>query len=214
LEGGEIERENKEENTRRKHTLQSHNIPSRTLHHLRNHIINQTMFIPNALTLKLPLIILLENLLKDVLKPAIIFLQNRILGAHIQRQILAQRELETGVCEPGNRFVGIILCLRDAAAVFEIEDFDLGGRAAFGCEYHAELAGTGDHGVFGPVLVPEGVASDDDGFFPAGHEAWDAGDDDGFAEDGAAEVVADGAVGGEPHCGGFGLAFCLLFFFL
>jgi hypothetical protein len=196
------------ERRKTKHTLQSHNITPRTLHHLRNHIINQTMFIPNSLGLKLPLIILLENLLEDILKPAIIFLQNRILGAHIQRQILAQSQLETRVCEPGNRFISIVLCLGYPAAVGEIKDFDLAGLAALGCEYHAQFAGPGDHSVFGPVLIPEGVAPDDDGFFPAGHQARDAWDYDGFAEDGAAQVVADSAIGGEPHCCLFGLTFC------
>lgn len=40
------------------------------------------------------------------------------------------------------------------------------------------------------------MSTDDDGFLPAGDEAGDAGDDDGFSEDGSAEGISDCAVGG------------------
>ena len=43
------------------------------------------------------------------------------------------------------------------------------------------------------------MAADDDGFLPAWYKAGDAIYDNGFAEDGATEDVADCAIGGEPH---------------
>lgn len=48
-------------------------------------------------------------------------------------------------------------------------------------------------------LVSVGVSADDDGFGPAGHQAWDVLTYDSFAEHGAAQDVADGSVGGTPH---------------
>jgi hypothetical protein len=179
-------------------TLQCHDIATGALHHLRNHVVDESVLIPDLLLLKLLRIRALIDLLEDVLEPPIILLQNRVLGAHIQRQALAQRQLETRVCEAGNRFVGVVLSLRYATGL-EVEHFDFFGLAAFGSVDHGELARTFDDEVFGAVLVAEGVAADDDGLFPAGDETRDAGDDDGFAEDGAAEDVTDGAIGGQPH---------------
>ena len=43
------------------------------------------------------------------------------------------------------------------------------------------------------------MTADDDGLGPAGNQTGHVGHDDGGAEDGAAENVTDGAVGGLPH---------------
>ena len=102
--------------------------------------------------------------------------------------------------EPSNALVRVVLGLRHATAILEVEDLDLLGLAALGGEDHGELAGAGDDLVLGAVLVAKGMAADDDGLLPAGDEARDAGDHNGLTEDGAAEDVADGAIGGEPHC--------------
>lgn len=158
------------------------------------------MLIPDLLVLKLLLIRALIYLLEDILKSPIILLQNRILGAHIQRQGLRNRELETRVCEPLDALVGVVLGLRDPAAGLELVDFDFLGLATFGSEDHLEGAVAFYDEVFGAVLVAEGVASDDDGFLPAWYQAGDAGDDNGFSEDGSAQGVADGSIGREPHC--------------
>lgn len=52
------------------------------------------------------------------------------------------------------------------------------------------------------------MTPDDYGLFPAGYEAGNSRNDNRFAEDGAAEGVADGTIGREPHyipvsCGSF-----------
>ena len=44
-----------------------------------------------------------------------------------------------------------------------------------------------------------GVPADDDGLHPAGHQPGDVLADDGLPEHGAAQDVADGAVGRAPH---------------
>ena len=168
-----------------KRTFQSHNVPSGTLHHLRNHIIYKSMLIPDLPLLETLLILLIINLLKDILKSPIILLENGILGTHIKRQTLCQRQLETRVSEALDRFIGIVLCLRHSAASLELKDFDFLGLAAVGREDHLQRAVSRDHAVFGSVLVAEGVTADDYGFLPAGDEAWDAGDDNGFSEDGS-----------------------------
>src|SRR5207302_2349582 len=49
------------------------------------------------------------------------------------------------------------------------------------------------------VLIAIGVTADDDRLRPPGHEARHVAADDRLAEDGAAEDVADRAVGRAPH---------------
>src|SRR5438045_7909347 len=51
----------------------------------------------------------------------------------------------------------------------------------------------------GAILVAIGVAADDDGLGPAWHQAWHVAADDGLAENGPAQNVADGAIGRLPH---------------
>ena len=70
--------------------------------------------------------------------------------------------------------------------------------AAF--EYQAQLAGAGDDNVGRAVLVAESMTADDDRVSPAWNQPGDVLDDNRFAEDGAAQDVADCAVGALPHC--------------
>jgi len=181
-------------------TLQSHNVPALTLHHLSNHVIDQTVLIPDLLLLELPLVFRLVYLLKQILEPSIVRLEYRVLRAHVQRQSLLQRQLETRMRKPAYAIVRVILRLCHASAVLEIKNFyRFSGPAGRWAEHHFERAVLGDDFVFGAVLVAKGVAADDDGLFPAWDETRDAWDDDGFAEDRAAEMIPDGAVGAQPH---------------
>ena len=75
----------------------------------------------------------------------------------------------------------------------------LDGLAVFADELDRQLALAGEPEIGGAVLVAEGVAADDDGLGPAGHEARHVLADDRLAEDDAAEDVADRAVGRLPH---------------
>lgn len=87
-----------------------------------------------------------------------------------------------------------------AAAGFEVGDLlvdDFG--AIIGGEGDVDLAGLGYNVVLAPVLVTEGVAANNDGLGPAGHEAGNVGDDDGLTENGSVEDVTDSAVGAAPH---------------
>lgn len=180
-------------------TLEGHNVATRALDHLSNHVVNQTVLVPDALGLKLGLVLGVVQLLEDILEAAIVLLENGVLGAHVQRQLLVQGQLERGVRKARDGFVGVVLGLGNAAAVLELEDLNLLGLAALGGVDHGQLAGARRNEVLGAVLVAKGVTANDDGLLPAGDEAGDAVDDNGLAEDGAAEGIADGAVGREPH---------------
>lgn len=102
--------------------------------------------------------------------------------------------------EAPNGLIGVVLALGDTTTTLEVVDLDtLGLTAVGGGVDQLEHTGAVDDTVLGTVLVTEGVTADDNGLVPAGHQTGDAGDDDGLTEDGTAEDVTDGTVGGEPH---------------
>jgi hypothetical protein len=84
-----------------------------------------------------------------------------------------------------DRLVSVVLCLRYPAASLELKDLDFFRLASYGCEDHLQRAIARNHEVLRAVLVPESVTADNDGFLPAWDQAWDAGDDNGFSEDGS-----------------------------
>ena len=168
--------------------------------HLSHHVVDQSVFVPDLLLLELLAVFLLVDLLEDVLEPAVVLFEDGVLRRHVQRHAAVDGEFEAGVGEARYRVVGVVLHLGDAAAVFEFVDWDMGRRAALRCEDEFESAFLPDDDVLGAILVAEGVTTYYDWVDPAWDQSWDARDDDGLAKDGAAQDVADGAVGGQPHC--------------
>jgi hypothetical protein len=180
---------------KKKLTLESHDVAALALDHLSHHVVNQTVLVPDLLGLKVLLVLGVVELLENVLESTIVLLEDGVLGAHVQGQTLVQGQLEGGVGETVDGLVRVVLSLGDAAAVLELENLNLLGLAALGGVHHGQLAGTGSNEVLGAVLVTKGMAANDDGLLPAGDQARDTGDDNGLAEDGAAQSVSDGAVG-------------------
>lgn len=68
-----------------------------------------------------------------------------------------------------------------------------------GSIHQLQLARTGSDEVGALVLVAERVSTDDDGLDPTWDRFGEVVEQDGFAEDGAVEDVADGPVGRLPH---------------
>ena len=167
-------------------TLEGHDETTLALDHLGDHVVNETVLVPDLLGIELGLVVLLIDLLEDVLEAAIVLLQDGVLGAHVQRQTLQQGQLEAGVGETGDRLIRVVLSLGNAAAALEVEDLDgLRLTASRGVD-HLQLAGAGDHTVLGTVLVSESVTTDDDGLAPARYQPGDAGDDNGLTENSSA----------------------------
>jgi hypothetical protein len=197
-------------------TLHGNNVATLTLDHLRDHVVNQTVLVPDLGRLKFLPVLCLVNLLEDVLEPSVIGLQDGVLGAHVQRQLLVERKFKRRVCKAANRLGGVVLGLGDTALGGEVVDLDDLGLAALGSEDHLQCALAVDDTILGAVLVAECVAADDDRLLPAGDEAGNGGDNDGGTEDGSSavpvlafprdlslqgslQVVTDGTVGRQPH---------------
>ena len=140
------------------------------------------MLVPEALGLKFLLVVLLVDLLEDVLEATIVFLQDSVLGAHVQRQVLHQGHLEAGVGKATDGVIRVVLGLGNTTA-WVVEDLDGLGLAVGGGVDQLELTRARDHPVGSTVLVTKGVTTNDNGLVPAWDETGDGGDDDGLTED-------------------------------
>ncbi|CAG9096414.1 unnamed protein product, partial [Plutella xylostella] len=172
--------------------------PALRLHGVRHHVVDEPVLVPDAGRLVRRAVFLLVDLLEDVLEAAVVLLQDGVLCAQVQRVLPVQRELERGVGEVNNRGVSVEHAERHAGALEVVDDLLDGLPLGRGPD-ELELALAGHDVVDGLVLVGVRVAADDDGLLPAGDEPRDVLADDGLAEHGAAEDVADGAVGALPH---------------
>lgn len=73
------------------------------------------------------------------------------------------------------------------------------GSAALGCERDFDFAGLGDDVVLAPVLVAEGVSTNDDWLLPAWNTLGDVLDANRLSEHSAVKDVSDCAVRTLPH---------------
>ena len=81
------------------HTLQGHDIAALTLDHLRNHVVDQSVLVPDAGLVEGRLVVLLKDLLENILEATVVCLKDGIFRAHIEWELLVERKLETGVSE-------------------------------------------------------------------------------------------------------------------
>ena len=167
--------------------------------HICHHIVDQSVLVPNLLGLELRLVAFFVDALEGVLEPAVIDLENCVLGCEIQGVFARKCELETAVGEFFDAFISVVHCETDSALSLEFVDLHSLLAPVFTLENDLEGAWFIDSEVSGFVLISKGMSSDDDRFFPSGNEPGDVLDDDGFSEDGSIEDVSDGAVGAFPH---------------
>lgn len=160
-------------------------------------VVDQAVLVPDAELLELGLVLGVVDLLERVFPLTVVALEDRVLGRHVQRQLLLNRELERALRKVGDALLRVVHGESDSRAL-EVEHLEVGGllRLVVRRVDELELARLGDDNVGRAVLVTERVAADDDGLGPAGDGLGNLLDDDRLAEDGAAENVADRAVRG------------------
>ena len=158
------------------------------------------MFIGESGCFEFVLVLGFEDLGENVLELAVICLEDGVLGGQVYRVSAHQAVVEACAGETANRIIDVVLHLCDAAVrtvvVYDMLD---GLGAVFGSEGDGELTGAGNLEVGGLVLVAERMTGDDDGLCPTRDQPGDVAHDDRFAENGASENIADGAIGGLPH---------------
>ena len=164
-----------------------------------DHVVDEAVLVRQPLGHKVGLELGVEHLLENILEAAVVGLQDRVFRREIDRETPRQTVAETGPGEVADRVVKVVHRHGDAGRR-ELVDLHLHRFRAVGRrEGERELPGTGDLHVGGPVLIAEGMATDDDRLRPAGDEPRDVADDDRLPEDHTAEDVADRAIGALPH---------------
>ncbi|CDX59859.1 NADP-dependent isocitrate dehydrogenase (modular protein) [Mesorhizobium plurifarium] len=173
-------------------------VTARPLQARSDHVVDQAVLVPEFPRLEFGLEFLLVDLLEDILEAAVIGLEDGVLGRQIDWEVAQQAIVQRGAGEFADRFVEIVHGHGDAGAR-RVIDIVLDHLAVLADELDRQLALAGEAEVGGAILVAEGVTADDDRLGPARHQARHVLHDDRLAEDGAAEDVADGAVGRLPH---------------
>eukprot|EP00128_Syssomonas_multiformis_P005792 Colp12_sorted_trinity150504_noHs@29020 len=164
-----------------------------------NHVIDETVLVPDAGSLELGLVLVFIEFGKDVLEAAIIALEDGVLGAEVEGPLLKEGVLEAGTSKIVDGLVEVVHAKSNTTARV-VEDLDVNRLAAIsGSELQFKLAGTRDHQVSGTVLVTKGVTTDNNGLSPTGDKTGHVLADDGFTENSAAKNVANGSIGAEPH---------------
>ena len=165
-----------------------------------DHVINQTMLIPELLLFELCSVSGLVDLLEDVLEATIILLHDRVLGAHVQGVVALQSILERGMSESSNRLISVIHAHQHTRVLKVVGDhFDRFLGLVFWSESDLELSCFRCDKVRGTILITEGMSANDDWLGPSWHESGHVVDNDGLTEDGSIELVTDGSIGRLVH---------------
>jgi len=90
--------------------------PAIALEHLGDHVVDQAMVVADARGLELRLELGLVDLLEQVLEPAVVCLQDRVLGRQVQRVAPVERVPHGGAGEVADRIVEVVHAHGNAAA--------------------------------------------------------------------------------------------------
>mmetsp|Transcript_3147 Transcript_3147/g.5384 ORF Transcript_3147/g.5384 Transcript_3147/m.5384 type:complete len:396 (+) Transcript_3147:1475-2662(+) len=179
--------------------LQSPNKFAAALQALCHHVVNQAVLIPDLGLSKLCLVACLVHLGKDLQKPAIICLENGVLGGEVQRPLLGQRVLKARGGKAPDTFVHVVHAHCHTWTVEVVHLIRHRGTAAAGSVGHLHLAWSGHHKVSCTILITKSMPANHDRISPTRHQARNVGDHNGLSEHGAVEDVTDGAIWGLPH---------------
>ena len=165
-----------------------------------HHIIDQTMLIGQARCGVLVFVFVFEHFGERIFELAVVGLENRVLGGKIHRIAAHQTIVEARAGETTDGIVHIVLHLGHAA-VGAIVVHDMLDRLGtiFRSEGDGERACPRNLEISGLILVAERMSGYHDRFGPAGNQTRNVAHHDRLAENGSAENIANGAIGGLPH---------------
>uniref|UniRef100_A0A182IRC3 Uncharacterized protein n=1 Tax=Anopheles atroparvus TaxID=41427 RepID=A0A182IRC3_ANOAO len=87
------------------------------LHAVGDHIVDQPVLVPDAGRIELLLVVLFVDLLEEVLEATVVLLQDRVLGAEVERELSIQCDLERRVGKVPDRVVQVVHAHRDAGTL-------------------------------------------------------------------------------------------------
>ena len=170
------------------------------LHGRGDHVVDEAVLIRDSSGLELVLELGVEDLLENVLEAAVVGLEDGVLRREVQRPPLGQGLVHAAAGETVDALVRVVHAHGDTALALEVVDLPLGGlTTALRDEGHGQLALALDDGIGGLVLVSESVTANADRLRPTRHQARDVLHDDGLAEHGTTDDVAERTIGAAPH---------------
>ena len=158
-----------------------------------DHVVDQPVFVGQSQRIHTLLVIGAVDLLENILEPAVVFFQNRVLRTQIERPFFVQRHVETSVGKTADRSIRIVHAESYSVSLVVIYLPRLGGSVLTG-EGHGQFSGAVRNHVRSPILIAECVTADADRLGPAGNQPGNVPADDGFAEDRAVQNVPDRTV--------------------
>ena len=159
---------------------------------------------------------LFVDFLEYILEATVVTFEDGVLGGHVQWPTSLESELETTMCKPCDRLVGVVhrktysssLKSNEKPGIYlEIIDCPPGWfGAGFRGEYNLELSFFLCDKVCTAVLIAKGMTTDDDGLFPPWDETGNTFHDNWFAKHGTIQDIPDRPVWRFPHL--FQMEFC------
>jgi hypothetical protein len=169
------------------------------LEHICDHIIDQSVFVPDTVGFEFSLVGFGIDLGKDVLESSVVLLEDSVLGRQVEGILSVDGILERSMSEFLDGIISIVHTEANTTARI-VEDFVfLRGTSVFGSEGDFVFTRSVNNEISGSVLITVSVSADNDGLSPSGDELGDVLADDGFSEDSTVEVVSDGTIGRFPH---------------
>jgi len=161
---------------------------------ISNHIIDESMLIPESSSIELCFIVSIVNFLEDIFESTIVFLHNSVLGGQVAWVVSDQRIFEAFVGKSSNRFVSIVHSHKNTWAfkVVNLESLCLG--TIFWSENNLEFTWSINNGVSSSVLITESMSSDNDWLGPSWNKLWNILAEDWFSENSSSKIVSDSTV--------------------
>ena len=169
------------------------------LNRVSHHIINKSMLVPSAKSIKLRLIITFKNLSKNILKPTIILLQDGILGGHIHRVLPLNSLFKAFMSKTSNGIISVIHAHTDSWFL-ELEHSEgLFCAPVIWCESHFKLTRSVEYSISSFVLITKGMSSNNDGLFPSWYIFWNIWDKNWCSKNCTTQIISNGSIWWFPH---------------
>ena len=178
--------------------LTSPNKATRPLHRSRNHIVDQAVLVCDASCFKLISELFFKYLREQVLKAAVIGLEDCVLSGQVHRPAKLEAVVHRCACKIDDAVIKVVHAHRDARGG-RVEHFFFDHCAVVAHEFHRQLTWARHQEISRFILVTKRVTANNNRLRPTGHKARNVLTNDWCTENNAAKDVTDRAVRATPH---------------
>ena len=142
--------------------------------------------------------LLLIDIFKNILKPAIIFLQDGVFRTHVEWPSLLKGHVETASCKSHDTLISVVHAHRNTCS-FELVNLMFNYLTILTFKFHGQLTFSRNNKVCCPILVAESMSTNDNRTIPVCYQSWDILDNNWLTENSAIKDVADSSIRTFPH---------------